>query len=77
MFYISSVELIIYVFFQICLDNTMSTWSDKVVWFEVTVHDPKDDYYDDYIGECRDLSKNSVPIFLKYNLSYVLFKQSH
>ena len=55
----------------------MSTWSDKVVWFEVTVHYPKDDYYDDYIGECSDLSKNSVPIILKYNLSYVLFKQSH
>jgi len=35
--------------YEICLDNTMSTWSDKVVWFEVTVHDPKDDYYDDYI----------------------------
>ena len=29
----------------------MSTWSDKVVWFEVAVHDPKDDYYEDYIGE--------------------------
>ena len=28
----------------------MSSWSDKIVWFEVTVHDPKDDYYDDYIG---------------------------
>ena len=29
----------------------MSSWSDKIVWFEVTVHDPKDDYYDDYIGK--------------------------
>jgi len=35
--------------YEVCLDNTISTWSDKVVWFEVTVHDPKDDYYDDYI----------------------------
>ena len=33
----------------------MSSWSDKIVWFEVTVHDPKDDYYDDYIG--KDPSK--------------------
>ena len=32
----------------------MSAFSDKVVWFEVTVHDPKDDYYDDYIGEEHD-----------------------
>ena len=39
---------------QICLDNKMSAFSDKVVWFEVTVHDPKDDYYDDYIGEELD-----------------------
>jgi len=35
--------------YEICLDNRMSTWSDKVVWFEVAVHDPKDDYYEDYI----------------------------
>eukprot|EP00090_Calanus_glacialis_P003244 TRINITY_DN12395_c0_g1_i1.p1 TRINITY_DN12395_c0_g1~~TRINITY_DN12395_c0_g1_i1.p1 ORF type:complete len:244 (+),score=73.13 TRINITY_DN12395_c0_g1_i1:138-869(+) len=35
--------------YEICLDNKMSAFSDKVVWFEVTVHDPKDDYYDDYI----------------------------
>ena len=48
---------------QICLDNRMSTWSDKVVWFEVTVHDPKDDYYDDYIGE--DKSDDHKYSFIK------------
>ena len=36
---------------QLCLDNTMSTWAEKVVWLEITVHDPTaDDYYEDYIG---------------------------
>ena len=28
----------------------MSTWAEKVVWLEITVHDPTDDYYEDYIG---------------------------
>ena len=37
--------------YEICFDNRMSTWAEKVVWFEVTVHDPEDDYYDDYIGD--------------------------
>jgi len=31
---------------QVCLDNTDSSWAQKVVWFEVTIHDPEDDYYD-------------------------------
>jgi len=35
--------------YEICLDNRMSTWAEKVVWFELTIHDPEDDYYDDYI----------------------------
>ena len=35
---------------QLCLDNSMSTWAEKVVWLEITVHDPTDDYYEDYIG---------------------------
>ena len=35
---------------QLCLDNTMSTWAEKVVWLEISVHDPTDDYYEDYIG---------------------------
>ena len=29
----------------------MSTWAEKVVWLEITVHDPTDDYYEDYIGD--------------------------
>lgn len=37
--------------YEVCLDNEMSTISDKVVWFEVAVHDPTDDYYDDYIED--------------------------
>lgn len=32
--------------YQVCLDNDMSTWTDKVVWFEVAITDPYDDYYD-------------------------------
>lgn len=35
--------------YKFCLDNSMSTWSDKIVWFEVSVEDPDDDYDDDYI----------------------------
>jgi len=33
--------------YKICLDNKVSTWSDKVVWFEVELEDPQDDYFDD------------------------------
>ena len=36
--------------YRICLDNKVSTWSDKTVWFEVQVEDPEDDYDDDYMG---------------------------
>merc|ERR1711892_840642 len=32
--------------YQICLDNTISSWTDKTVWFEVSITDPTDDYYD-------------------------------
>ena len=39
--------------YEVCFDNRMSTWAEKVLWFEVTVHDPVDDYYDDYIGLCK------------------------
>jgi len=35
--------------YKICLDNKVSTWSDKTVWFEVQVEDPEDDYDDDYM----------------------------
>eukprot|EP00090_Calanus_glacialis_P001387 TRINITY_DN10989_c0_g1_i2.p1 TRINITY_DN10989_c0_g1~~TRINITY_DN10989_c0_g1_i2.p1 ORF type:complete len:227 (-),score=42.11 TRINITY_DN10989_c0_g1_i2:182-862(-) len=35
--------------YRICLDNKVSTWSDKTVWFEVQVEDPEDDYDDDYM----------------------------
>ena len=27
--------------YQICFDNRMSTWAEKTVYFEVTVHDPQ------------------------------------
>lgn len=33
--------------FKVCFDNRESTWSDKIVWFEVNVADPEDDYTDD------------------------------
>lgn len=36
---------------KLCLDNRMSTWAEKVVWLEITVRDPNDEYYEDYIGE--------------------------
>jgi len=36
--------------YKLCMDNTMSTWAEKVVWLELTVHDPTaEDYYEDYI----------------------------
>jgi len=44
--------------YQLCFDNRMSTWAEKTVYFEVTVHDPQDDYYDDYYldsEEWRDI----------------------
>lgn len=33
--------------YKLCLDNQVSTWSDKIVWFEVSLDDPEDDYEDD------------------------------
>ena len=36
---------------KLCLDNRMATWAEKVVWLEITVRDPNDEYYEDYIGE--------------------------
>merc|ERR1712098_107935 len=33
--------------FKLCFDNKVSTWSDKVIWFETEVTDPEDDYWDD------------------------------
>jgi len=33
--------------YKICLDNTVATWSDKTVFFEVMVEDPEDDYDED------------------------------
>jgi len=35
--------------YQICLDNRMSTFAEKIVSFELMINDPTDDYYDDYI----------------------------
>jgi len=34
--------------YRLCFDNTPSRWSDKIVWFEIQVEDPEDDYDDDY-----------------------------
>merc|ERR1711971_107588 len=33
--------------YKVCFDNRVSTFSDKIVWFEVNVEDPDDDYTDD------------------------------
>jgi len=33
--------------YKLCFDNIVSTWSDKVIWFETEVEDPDDDYLDD------------------------------
>jgi len=33
--------------FKVCFDNTQSSWSDKVVWFEIALEDPEDDYDED------------------------------
>merc|ERR1712013_412980 len=33
--------------YKVCFDNRVSTWSDKILWFEVNVEDPDDDYTDD------------------------------
>lgn len=35
--------------YEVCLDNRMSTFAEKIVSFEVMINDPIDDYYDDYI----------------------------
>ena len=35
----------------------MSTWAEKVVWLEVTVRDPNDEYYEDYIGWLSEVWK--------------------
>lgn len=47
--------------YKLCLDNTMSTWAEKVVWLEITLHDPTDDYYEDYIGseEMKELERRN------------------
>ena len=39
---------------KVCFDNQVSTFSDKILWFEVNVEDPDDDYTDDddYFGDC-------------------------
>jgi len=37
--------------YKFCLDNMVSTWTDKMVWFEVAVSDPQDDYEDDYMED--------------------------
>ena len=41
------------VLLKVCFDNRVSTWSDKILWFEVNVEDPEDDYTDDddYFGD--------------------------
>jgi len=54
--------------YEICFDNRMSTWAEKVVWFEVTVHDPEDDYYDDYIeseewNEIKDRNEDTENLY--------------
>ena len=47
---------------QLCMDNTMSTWAEKVVWLEITIHDPTaDDYYEDYIGITNIPGTGTVP----------------
>eukprot|EP00092_Neocalanus_flemingeri_P004580 GFUD01004931.1.p1 GENE.GFUD01004931.1~~GFUD01004931.1.p1 ORF type:complete len:245 (+),score=48.80 GFUD01004931.1:259-993(+) len=47
--------------YRICLDNKVSTWSDKTVWFEIQVEDPEDDYDDDYMDseEWENIKKNN------------------
>ena len=39
------------VFSKICLDNTFSMWSDKIIWFEVNVYGAEADYLEDFIGK--------------------------
>jgi len=33
--------------YKVCFDNKDSSWSDKILWFEINVEDPEDDYTDD------------------------------
>ena len=52
--------------YKICLDNKVSTWSDKTVWFEVQVEDPEDDYDDDYMGKKDTYSDDLIlPLVLQ------------
>ena len=54
--------------YEICLDNRMSTWAEKVVWFELTIHDPEDDYYDDYIGQFCAQTFSSLILILPFQI---------
>ena len=45
----------------------MSTWAEKVVWVEMTVRDPNDEYYEDYIGK-SDQSTPYVDNLMKYGV---------
>ena len=47
------IIMILMMMVKVCFDNRVSTWSDKILWFEVNVEDPDDDYTDDddYFGE--------------------------
>ena len=49
--------------YEICFDNRMSTWAEKTVWFEVVIHDPEDDYYDDYIGNNDTYANYLIKLF--------------
>ena len=38
--------------YKLCLDNKISTFSDKTVFFEISVEDPNEEGdYDEYIGK--------------------------
>merc|ERR1711989_120702 len=41
------IIMILMMMVKVCFDNRVSTWSDKILWFEVNVEDPDDDYTDD------------------------------
>lgn len=57
--------------YEVCFDNRMSTWAEKVLWFEVTVHDPVDDYYDDYIDseEWNDIRERNEDTESLYDMA--------
>ena len=61
---------------KVCFDNQVSTFSDKILWFEVNVEDPDDDYTDDddYFGTVTVLHENIILFKIFWISTFDLFR---